>query len=104
MDEGARMNPAWKDSEALKSQWSQWLRVGGGDQPANHLNYIDSLALRWGAVCGEAMALPMAWKRRWLLRVAYTPFAVQQWGPVGSCELFSNGALLVLAMRQSSKH
>ncbi|MGY8964371.1 MAG: hypothetical protein ACKVKW_01380 [Flavobacteriales bacterium] len=103
MDEGARMKPAWKDSDALKSQWSQWLRMGGGDQPANHLNYIDSLALRWGAVCGEATVLPMAWKRRWLLRVAYTPFAVQQWGPVGSCDAAELKALVAGIPRRFTK-
>lgn len=97
------MKPTWKDGQALQSQWPQWLHLGGNDQPSNHLNTIDSLALRWGAVCTATAALPMAWKRRWGLAVAYAPFAVQQWGPVGACHAAELHALAAGIPRRFTK-
>ena len=73
----------WVEGKWDSEFWRSLYRDSEKKFPYDTEAYGDSLGIEWGAMIGENIALPMAFKKVMGFKSGYLPFGIQQWGPIG---------------------
>ena len=73
----------WQEGDWSMEFWDKLYRESQEKYPYDTEGYSDALGIQWGAIVGEDIAIPIAFRRVFGLKTGYLPFGIQQWGPIG---------------------
>ena len=73
----------WQEGDWSMEFWDKLYRDSPEKYPYDTEGYSDALGIQWGAIVGEDIAIPIAFRRVFGLKTGYLPFGIQQWGPIG---------------------
>ena len=73
----------WQEGDWSNEFWDKLYQESPEKYPYDTEGYGDALGIQWGAIIGEEIAIPIAYRRVLGLKTGYLPFGIQQWGPIG---------------------